>query len=266
MSFRRRQFAPNTPAWVFGAAGIVSALLLLEFLPRLGVLDARFVPPFSEMITAIAADVTSASLWVALGETASAWGFGLLISAVAGIVLGIAIGSSQFLREYTSSTIEFLRPVPSVALIPVAVMLLGTGVASTVFLVFGAAFWPVLIQVLAGVQDVDPVAEDTARSYRYRRLTRIRTVVWPTALPYVMTGLRLAASVALILTITGELLISGDGIGGLISVARESEAVASMYAYVIVAGALGVLVNLLARWVEKRTLFWHSSIRMEEAA
>jgi len=181
-------------------------------------------------------------------------------------VIGVIIGNSPFLREFTASTIEFLRPVPSVALIPVAVLLLGTGMASTLLLVIYAAFWQVLIQVLAGVQDVDPIASDTARSYRFRTVTRMRAVVWPTTLPYAMTGLRLAASVALILTVTGELLISGDGIGGALAVARESGAIASMYSYVIVAGTLGVLVNVLARWVEQRTLFWHPSVRLELVA
>lgn len=266
MTARARLTVQNAPPWVFGTAGVAFALLLLELLPRTGIVDSRFLPPASEMFGAIGADVATPVLWGALGQTITTWGLGLFISAAAGIVLGVVIGSSRFLREYTESTIEFLRPVPSVAFIPVAVLLLGTGMASTIFLVVAAAFWPILIQVLAGVQDVDPVASDTARSYRYRRITRIRTVVWPTALPYAMTGLRLSASVALILTLTGELLISGDGIGGLISVARESGAVAAMYAYVIVAGALGVLVNLLARWVEQRTLFWHPSVRMEEPA
>src|SRR5690606_29004116 len=96
-----------------------------------------------------------------------------------------------------------------------------------------------------------------------RSLTRIRTVVWPTMLPFAMTGLRLAASVALVLTVTGELLISGDGIGGQVAFARESGAVSPMYAYVIVAGVLGVLVNLLARLFERRALAWHPSIRSE---
>src|SRR5690606_25621019 len=159
--------------------------------------------------------VVSGSFWAALGETLLTWGIGLAISLIAGVVLGVVIGSSAFLREFTASTIEFLRPVPSVALIPGAVLLLGTGMQSTLLLVIYASFWQVLIQVLAGVQDVDPVASDTSRSYRFSALTRVRTVVWPTTLPYAMTGLRLAASVALILTVTGELLISFDGIGGL---------------------------------------------------
>jgi ABC-type nitrate/sulfonate/bicarbonate transport system permease component len=257
---------PSVPAWVLGAAGVATLLILLEVLPRLGIVDPRFLPPVSQMFAALAVNASTPEFWGALGQTITTWGIGLAISVVAGVVLGVLIGNSPFLREFTASTIEFLRPVPSVALIPVAVLLLGTGMASTLLLVIYAAFWQVLIQVLAGVQDVDPIASDTARSYRFRTVTRMRAVVWPTTLPYAMTGLRLAASVALILTVTGELLISGDGIGGALAVARESGAIASMYSYVIVAGALGVLVNVLARWVEQRTLFWHPSVRLELVA
>ena len=76
-----------------------------------------------------------------------------------------------------------------------------------------ASFWQVLVQVLHGVADVDPVARDTARSYRLGRWARVRYLVWPTALPYAMTGIRLAASVALILAITGELIIGTPGLG-----------------------------------------------------
>ena len=129
----------------------------------------------------------------------SGWAIGLAIAAAAAIVLGIVIGSSDVLRRGTHSTIEFLRPIPSVALIPLAVLVFGTSLRSTLLLVVYAAFWQVLIQVLYGVGDVDPVASDTAKSYGLGRVARVRYLVWPTALPYVMTGLRLGAAVALIL-------------------------------------------------------------------
>lgn len=254
------------PAWASGAAGVASLMVLLEVVPRLGLVDPRFLPPLSDVLAALGATVMTGAFWSALLSTLLTWGIGLIASLVAGIALGVAIGTSTILREVTASTIEFLRPVPSVALIPVAVLLLGPGRNATLLLVVYASFWQVLIQVMAGVQDVDPVAADTARSYRFRAGTRVRAVVWPTTLPYAMTGVRLAASVALILTVTGELLVSGDGIGGLIATARESGAVAPMYAYVIVTGLLGLLVNLMARGVERRTLFWHSSIRSEVPA
>ena len=120
-----------------------------------------------------------------------------------------------------------------------------------------ASFWQVLVQVLHGVADVDPVARDTARSYRLSGWSRVRHLIWPTALPYVITGIRLAASVALILTITGELIIGTPGLGKEIAIAQTSGAVPAMYALVLVTGLLGVLVNLVTRSAERLVLAWH---------
>ncbi|WP_193314967.1 ABC transporter permease [Georgenia thermotolerans] len=251
---------------LLGLAGIVTVVVLIELLPRLGVVDPRFLPPFSEMFSALVERVQTPEFWTAFRQTLTTWAIGLAIAMVAGVVVGIVIGSVPFLREATASTIEFLRPIPSVALIPLAVLLYGTGMQATLLLVVYASFWQVLVQVLYGVQDVDPVARDTARSYRFRTLTQARTVTWPTALPYVVTGFRLAATVALILTITGELIIGTPGLGKLLAVAQQSGAVASMYALVIVTGLLGVAVNLFARLVERRILRWHPSVRRETAS
>ena len=176
-----------------GAGGVATLLLVVELAPRLGFVDARFLPPTSQILAALAERLGTPEFWIALGQTLTTWFTGLAISLVAGVVLGVVIGSVPVLRAVTASTIEFLRPVPSVALIPLAILLYGTGMASTLLLVVYASFWQVLVQVLSGVQDVDPVASDTARSYRFSALTRIRTVVWPTTVPYAMTGLRLAA-------------------------------------------------------------------------
>lgn len=153
----------------------------------------------------------------------------------AGVSLGLLLGSVPALRAATSSTIEFLRPIHSVALIPLAVLLFGTDLRSKLLLVVYASFWQVLIQVLHGVQDVDPVAMDTAHSYGLGRWARIRYVVWPTALPYAVTGFRLAGAVALVLAVTAELIIGSPGLGE-IAVAQTSGAVEAMYALVVVAG------------------------------
>jgi len=188
---------------------------------------------------------------------------GLLIAASAAIVVGVLISVVPYARDATSSTIEFLRPIPSVALIPLAVLLFGSDLRSTLLLVVYASFWQVLIQVLYGVQDVDPIADETARSYGLGRLARIRHVMWPTALPYVMTGIRLAAAVALVLSITAELIIGSPGLGARIAVAQTSNAVPDMYALVMVTGLLGVTINVGARAVERRLLSWHQSVRGE---
>lgn len=260
---QRRQ---PVPAAALGVAGLAGLVAVLELLPRTGVVDQRFLPPFSAMATALVDQTGTPAFWDALVATLRGWVTGLAIAMVAGVVLGIVIGSLPIVRAATSSTIEFLRPIPSVALIPLAVLLYGTDPRSTLLLVVYAAFWQVLVQVLYGVQDVDPVARETARSYGFRPLTQVRTVIWPTALPYVMTAFRLAAAVALILEITGELIIGSPGLGRQIAVAQSSGAVEIMYALVIVTGVIGVGVNLVARAIARRSLRWHPSIRGETPA
>jgi ABC-type nitrate/sulfonate/bicarbonate transport system permease component len=253
------------PAWLRGLGGLAGFALLLELAPRIGLVSPNYLPPFSEIVVALVRELMTATFWTALGDTMSAWALGLVISLTAGVVIGIVVGSSNLLRTLTYSTIEFLRPIPSVALIPLAVLLFGTKLQSTLILVVYASFWQVLIQVLYGVQDVDPVARETARSYGLGTLAQIRYVIWPTMLPYLMTGVRLAAAVALILAITSEIAIDTQGLGREISQTESGGAVAIMYAYVIVTGIIGVIVNLGARALERRVLFWHPSMRLDAA-
>ena len=245
------------------ALGLLGAVAIAELLPRTGLVDERFLPPFSTMARALGQQAGEADFWLSLGQTLRGWALGLAIAMLAGVVAGVVIGSVPFLRAITASTIEFLRPIPSVALIPLVVLLYGSRPQSALVLVVYAAFWQVLVQVLYGVADVDPVVRDTARSFRFSRWGIVRHVVWPTALPYVVTGFRLAAAVALILEITAELIIGVPGLGKAIGIAQSSGAVADTYALVIVVGLIGVAVNVGARAVERRTLRWHTSIRSE---
>lgn len=253
------------PSWALGLLGFAAFLALLEAVPRLGLVPSRYLPPLSAMLQALATEVSSAGFWFGVANTMRGWAIGLALAGAGGILLGLVIGSVGALRRFTASTIEFLRPIPSVALIPLAVLMFGTEIQSKLLLIVYAAFWQVLIQVIYGVRDVDPVARDTALSFRFGYLARIRYVIWPTALPYVMTGLRLAAAVALILAITAELVIGNPGLGRQIAVAQSSGAVATMYGYVLVTGIIGVIINLGARIVERRVLAWHPSMRRESA-
>jgi ABC-type nitrate/sulfonate/bicarbonate transport system permease component len=248
---------------LLGAAGLLGFGLLLEIVPRAGVLDREYFPPSSEIVGALADLAGEDAFWTAFRQTLTTWVIGLLIAVVAGIALGVVIGAVPILRALTASTIEFLRPIPSVALIPLVIVLLGTGMASTLVLVVYAAFWQVLVQVLHGVADVDPVARETALSYRLGFAYRVRYLVWPTALPYAVTGIRLATSVALILTITGELIVGTPGLGKLMDTAYNSGAVPAVYAIVVVTGLIGVVANLLTRSAERYVLAWHPSIRGE---
>lgn len=251
------------PKWVLGLIGVLVFLGLWELMPVLGIVKAKYLPPASEVLMTLVADLGMTAFWVAVGHTMTAWALGLAIAVVAALVLGLVIGMSPFLRRFTNSTIEFLRPIPSVALIPLAVLLFGMKIESSLLLIVYACFWQVLIQVLYGVGDVDNVAMQTARSYGFSYVQRVRDVVFPTMLPYLMTGIRLAASVALILAITAELLIGSPGLGNEITLAQSGGAIAGMYALILATGFLGVAINGVTRVVEKRVLSWHPSIRGE---
>lgn len=256
---RRRTWANR----LLGLAGISVFLVIWELLPLLGIVDGRFLPPASAAIGDLFSKFGDSVFWVAVWDTMRAWLIGMVMAVVGAAVLGFVIGSSPFLRKFTNSTIEFLRPVPSVALIPLAVLVFGVGIESALLLIVYASFWQVLIQVLYGVADVDVVAMDTAKSYGMGTFARIRYVIFPTALPYLMTGIRLAAAVALILAITAQLIIGTPGLGAEIARAQSGGAYVSMYSLVLATGLLGVIINMVMRAIERQILSWHTSVRSE---
>lgn len=249
--------------WIQGLCGLAGMAILIEVVPRSGLVSADYFPPFSTIMVTLAAEAQREAFWWALAHTLESWAIGLTLAVIAGTAIGILIGSSLLLRATTQSTIEFLRPIPSVALIPLATLMFGTTLQANLVLVVYASFWQVLIQVLYGVHDADPIAIETARSFRLSYWAQIRYVLWPTTLPYLMTGIRLAAAVALILTITAELIIGTPGLGKELFNAENSAAYEIMYVYVIVTGIIGVTINIVARTIERMVMPWHSSLRTE---
>jgi ABC-type nitrate/sulfonate/bicarbonate transport system, permease component len=259
-----RALSPRVTRFVLGGAGVLTLLAVLEILPRTGLVNPRFTPPLSTVLRALFTElIPGNAFWSSVGNTLLTWAIGLGVVIVSGLITGVLVGAIPLLRTLTTTTVEFLRPIPSVALIPLAIALFGIDRSATLLLVIYASFWQVFIQVQYGVRDVDPVARDTARVYHFRRGTLVSKVIWPTMLPYAMTGFRLAAAVALILTITGELIIGSDGIGRLIVAAQNAANYPQMYGLIIVTGLLGLAVNLVARRMEQRLLRWHPSTRLE---
>lgn len=244
-----------------GLFGLLSVALILEILPRLNFVPAQFFPPTSVIVLSAFRVLARSAAWAAIASTLWAWVIGLTVSTVAAVVVGMLIGSSRVATELTASTIEFLRPIPSVALIPLAAVLYGTTIGSELLLIIYACFWQVLIQTLYGIRDVDPVAADTARAYRLGRLRILRVLVWPTALPFIATGVRLAASIGLILAVTAELIIGNDGLGQALLRAENSGDFAGLYAWIGITGLLGVAVNGVFRSLERRVLHWHPRFR-----
>lgn len=261
---RRKRTMPRRI--LLGLVGVLIFLGIWEFAARSGLVNGKYLPPPTEVIPELGKIAALTQFWAAVGDTMLAWALGLAMAVVLACVLGILIGLSPFLRRATHSTVEFLRPIPSVALIPLAVLLFGVRIESSLLLIVYAAFWQVFIQVLYGVADVDQVAMSTGRSYGFSTWQRVRDIVFPTTLPYLMTGLRLAAAVALILAITAELIIGSPGLGLEILSAQNAGRYTTMYALVLSTGLLGILINVGARALERRLLSWHHSVRAEVAS
>jgi ABC-type nitrate/sulfonate/bicarbonate transport system permease component len=258
---RNRQ---RTEALVLPVLGVAVVLAAFEVAPRIGVLPRSSFPPVSETFAALGDLVTTSDLWNAVLDTLDSWARALGIAVLIAVPLGLAIGSHPLGSRLSRLTVDFLRPIPSVALIPILVLVYGTEPSLKVALgVFGATF-PLLFQAMYGVADVDPVARDTARAFGMGRWTRLGRVVLPSCAPYLATGVRISASVALILVVTGEYVVGVPGLGREVLVAQSSGAYDQMYALIVMAGLLGLVVNMGFHAVERRVLFWHPSRRSDD--
>ena len=256
----------RVPDWALPWLAVLGTLALFEVAPRIGLLPENHFPPISQSISELGSQLTESAFWTAVGNTLQGWALGLGIAAALGIPLGLIIGSSRLLYRAMRGLIEFLRPIPSVALIPLAILIYGTGMQSKVFLAAFASFWQILVASLYGVQDVDPVATDTARSFGFSRRQRMLRVTLPSAIPYIATGLRIASAVSLILTVTAELVIGAAGLGRSINLARSGGNEELMYALILATGILGLLLNEIFVRIEKRVLHWHPSQRSAGAS
>jgi ABC-type nitrate/sulfonate/bicarbonate transport system permease component len=254
------------PDWAVPWAGLLAVLAVFELLSRAELINSRFFPPITAMVARLVEEAGTSGFWEAVGNTLEGWAIGLGIACAIAIPVGIVVGSTPLLYRALRGVIEFLRPIPSVALIPLAVLVYGSGLESKVFLASFAATWPLLMQTLYGVQDVDPVATDTARSFGFSRVARLVRVTLPSAVPYIATGVRISAAVALILVVTAELVIGSPGLGRQINLARQGANVELMYALILATGLLGMAVNAIFTRIERRVLHWHPSQRGELAA
>jgi ABC-type nitrate/sulfonate/bicarbonate transport system permease component len=243
---------------------VLAALALWELLTRGGVLPSQDLPPFTSVISALAGDMGNPFLWQSIATTMTAWGVGIAVVVAVAVPLGMLLGLSRPAYRASHLSIEFVRTIPSTAAIPLLILLYGTGYRLTVVMVILGAIWPLLIQTMYGVNDVDPVTRDAGRAYGLNRMKQFTRIVLPSALPYVATGLRLSAVIGLILAIAASLVAGGDGLGGAIASAAGAAATEVMYGRILVAGVLGLVVTYAFTRLERRMLFWHPSHRVTQ--
>ena len=243
---------------VLGAVGALVTLVILELASITGVLPASALPPASKVIVDVFGLLVDLAFLQDVGATLVAWFIGLSIASVFGIALGLVLGSFRLLFEATGAVIEFLRPIPSVALLPLAALVYGQGAEMKVVLVIYAALWPVLFNTLYAVRGLEPVARETASSFRLGSVEGIRRVLLPHSAPGAFTGIRISASIALIVAISAEMLAgSPSGIGSyVLRVSLGGGETSLVLAGTAIAGLLGVFVNLVLRAVESTLFKW----------
>jgi ABC-type nitrate/sulfonate/bicarbonate transport system permease component len=242
-------------------AAIGLSLVIWEALVEGGVLSSAAVATPWATARALGPLLGSAPFWTALRATAYSWALGLAISILIAVPAGLLLGASDLAYRLFRTMIDFLRTIPPVALVPLVLLLYGaTPRMALVLIVFGTV-WSVLLQSMYGVHQVDVVVRDVARSYRLRRRERVLFVTLPSAAPFVATGVRIAATMSLLLAIGAELLGGAPGLGESLALAQQASEIPKIFALVTVIAVLGVLLNLGMIRLERSVLKWHSAQR-----
>jgi ABC-type nitrate/sulfonate/bicarbonate transport system permease component len=254
-------FAARLGPPLAAAASVAAFLLLWQLVVTKGVISEQDLPKMTTTFQEFWRMLHTHEFWAAFGKTVRGWALGLGIATALAVPIGIVLGGSPFAQRAFRIPIEFLRPIPSAALIPLLFLTLGTTLKSEVFLAAFGAFWPLLVQTIYGVRDVDPVAVDTARSFGVGRFERLYRITLPSAIPYIATGLRISSAVALILAFTAELFMGVPGLGQLMNVAESFGLTVQVYALALATGFLGLAIYIVFASIERWALRWHPSQR-----
>ncbi len=246
------------PWWSRGRALVIPAVLLagLEGYTRTIAANSDALAPPSAAARALFKAMADGSLWAATGFTLQAAGVGLALGALLGIGLGLLLGLSRQAAATGFLAIECLRPIPSVALIPIAMLVFGFGQRMELSVVAFATFWPLLILTQAAVRQVEPRLLEVAAALQLGPWQRLQKIVLPALVPRLFVALRLGVAVALVVAVTVEIAANPHGMGYALMIAQQSLDPALMLAWLAWIGIVGVVINAAALrlqlWIARR--------------
>jgi ABC-type nitrate/sulfonate/bicarbonate transport system permease component len=224
-----------------------------------------YFPPLSKIV-----DIFPET-WLSGGSRARWWtdvvpslarlAAGYALAAVAGIGTGLLIGSSRTLRALTEPVLEIFRAVPPPATVPLLVALAGIDNLMKVLVIVFGCVWPILLNTVEGVRAVDPLQDEVCRSYGIRGPGRVRSLVLRSASPQIMTGIRQALSVGIILMVISEMFAASNGIGFTVVQFQRTFALPEMWTGILVLGLLGFVLSLVFKVAENRVLGWYYGLR-----
>lgn len=241
---------------VIGVLSPVALVAVWEIVVRLGLLDARFFPAPSSIISTFGALLRSGELeantWISMQRLF----WGVLLGGVPGVALGVAMGLYRPVRAALDPIIAATYPVPKSALLPLILLLFGLGEASKIVMVAIGVFFPVVINAAAGVLQIDPIYLDVGRNCGANRWQVFRTIALPGALPFIMTGIKLGVGMGLILIAIAEMVGAQSGLGFMIWNAWQILAVKTMYVGLVTIAVIGFVLTLALNEIERRLIPW----------
>jgi ABC-type nitrate/sulfonate/bicarbonate transport system permease component len=186
---------------------------------------------------------------------------GYTLAVVAGIALGVLVGSYRAVRAVLEPVLEFFRAIPPPVLVPVIMLFAGIGDTMKVVVIAAGCVWPILLNTVEGVRAVDSVLADTCRSYRIGGPARLRHLVLRGASPQIAVGMRQALSIGIILMVISEMFAASNGLGFAIVQFQRGFAIPDMWSGILLLGLIGLVLSLLFRLVERRALAWYHGLR-----
>src|SRR5438105_1023349 len=241
---------------IMSFASPLGLLLIWEIAGRLGLIDVRFFPVPSSIIGMMIEMLMSGELIEHVLISLQRILLGFLLGGIPAIVLGIVMGISRPVRALVDPLIVATYPIPKSSILPFILLIFGLGEMSKVVMVAIGVFFPIAINSTAGVLQISPVYLDVGKSFKASRWDTFRTIALPGALPFVMTGVKLGAGLALILIAIAEMVGAKSGIGYMIWSAWETFAVAKMYVGLFVIALIGFGISILLREVERLVIRW----------
>ncbi|ASR38227.1 nitrate ABC transporter permease [Prauserella marina] len=247
--------------------GLAAFLVIWEAVVRLGLVNEQDLPPASVVLGRTIELLGQEPFLRDVIATLLAWAIAMLVAIAIAVPAGLLLGSLPGLRKATTAIVEFLRPIPSVALIPLAILVVGGGPESKIALAIYASIWPILYNTIYAFAEIDPLLLDTAKSCGAKKGRVLASVALPHAAPFVFTGIRMSSAVALILVVSTEFIAgAATGIGKFILEASSGGGRMDLVlAGTVVAGLLGYLINEGLERLGNRLFRWHTATTTEAA-
>jgi ABC-type nitrate/sulfonate/bicarbonate transport system permease component len=241
---------------VVGLVVIVAILLLWEGVVRAGIVRSPSLPPVSTIFATWFQLIVSGEIFRQLGPSLLRLGVGYVWAVLAGTTLGLLMGYFPIVYNLFEPLTELVRPIPSPAYIPLAILFLGLGNEMKFFVIFLACFFPILLNTQSGVRAIDPVQINTGRTFGLSRAQIVRKIILPGSLPAILTGMRISLGIALIVVVVSEMVASNNGIGYFILNAQRFFNVPEMFAGIFSLALVGYALNALFVRLEARILRW----------